>query len=76
MRDLATDPEDAGITSAIITLAHLLGIEVVAEGVETREQLDFLREQRCNSAQGFFFSQPLPAIEFAHLFRQGPRYLN
>lgn len=77
IRDLATDHEDAGITSAIITLAHLLDIEVVAEGVETREQLDFLREQHCNSAQGFFFSQPLPPEDFARLYNQGlPRSIN
>lgn len=77
IRDLATDREDAGITSAIITLAHLLDIEVVAEGVETREQLDFLREQHCNSAQGFFFSQPLPPDDFARLYSEGlPRSVN
>ena len=77
VRDLATDRDDAGITSAIIALAHLLDIEVVAEGVETREQLDFLRERRCSGAQGFFFSHPLPADDFARLYHQGlPRHLN
>ncbi len=51
---------DAAITSVIITLAHELGHKVVAEGVETVEQLDFLRDESCDAAQGFFFSRPLP----------------
>lgn len=52
---------DAAITSAIITLAHELGHRVVAEGVETAQQLEFLEAHRCDAAQGFFLSRPLPA---------------
>ena len=56
-------PEDRtqrGIGLTIISLARQLGLHVVAEGVETRQQVDFLRENACSSAQGFYFSAPLP----------------
>ena len=63
VRDLATDPDDASLVMAIITLAHNLKLEVVAEGVETEEQLKFLRLLRCDEIQGFLFSKGLPADE-------------
>ncbi|NNG23475.1 putative bifunctional diguanylate cyclase/phosphodiesterase [Telluria aromaticivorans] len=63
VRPLAYSPEMRTVVSAIITLAHTLGIAVVAEGVETVEQLDFLREQRCDAVQGYYFSHPLSAAE-------------
>ena len=59
--DITTDPDDAAITSTIITMAHSLQLKVVAEGVETAEQLDFLRAQHCDEIQGFWFSRPLTA---------------
>jgi diguanylate cyclase (GGDEF)-like protein/PAS domain S-box-containing protein len=59
--DITTDPDDAAITSTIITMAHSLQLKVVAEGVETVEQLDFLRAQHCDEIQGFWFSRPLTA---------------
>jgi diguanylate cyclase (GGDEF)-like protein/PAS domain S-box-containing protein len=59
--DITTDPDDAAITSTIITLAHSLQVRVVAEGVETAEQLAFLRAQRCDEIQGYWFSRPLTA---------------
>jgi predicted signal transduction protein with EAL and GGDEF domain len=59
--DITTDPDDAAITSTIITMAHSLDLNVIAEGVETPEQLAFLRSQRCDEIQGHWLSKPLPA---------------
>ncbi len=61
VRDITHDPDDAAIVTAITTMAHHLGIEVIAEGVETREQLEFLRRCECDAMQGYYLSQPLPA---------------
>ena len=65
VRDLENDPGDAAIVLAIITLAHNLGLEVIAEGVETEGQLNMLERYRCNDAQGYFFSHPLLSEEAA-----------
>ncbi|MGN6788552.1 MAG: EAL domain-containing protein, partial [Rhodanobacteraceae bacterium] len=59
--DITTDPDDAAITATIITMAHSLQIKVVAEGVETAEQLAFLRAQRCDEIQGYWLSRPISA---------------
>ncbi len=62
VQDVTENPEDATIASAIIALAHNLGLGVIAEGVETEDQLEFLRRHRCDTYQGFFFSRPLPEL--------------
>ena len=62
--DIPENQDDVTITSAIIAMAHRLNLGVVAEGVETQSQLDFLKQQGCEMAQGYFFSRPLPAAEF------------
>ncbi len=62
--------DDQSITKAIIDLAHNLRFKVLAEGVETAEQLDFLREQHCDYYQGYYFSRPVPAAEFAQLLKK------
>jgi EAL domain-containing protein (putative c-di-GMP-specific phosphodiesterase class I) len=67
VRDLATDPDDAGIVSAVIAIGRSLEKRVVAEGVETREQLAFLREKNCPDGQGFFFSPAVPAAGMVEL---------
>ncbi|GAB1393297.1 hypothetical protein MASR1M60_14600 [Rhodocyclaceae bacterium] len=71
VRDLTQDPSSAAIAMAIISLSHSLGLSVIAEGVETEAQLNFLRIRHCDEMQGFFFSRPLPADEFAALLRSG-----
>ncbi|HWP46038.1 MAG TPA: EAL domain-containing protein [Candidatus Limnocylindrales bacterium] len=70
IRDLTTDPNDAMIAKVVITLAHGLKLEVVAEGVETQEQLNFLKQLQGDEVQGYLFSKPLPAEEFEELLRQ------
>ena len=59
--DLACDPDDAAITTTIIAMAHSLGLNVVAEGVETQAQMEFLRDHRCDEIQGYWLSPPLDA---------------
>ncbi|MBF0311456.1 MAG: EAL domain-containing protein [Magnetococcales bacterium] len=68
VRELTADSHDAAIVTAIISLAHNLGKHVVAEGAETAEQVEFLREKGCIEVQGYFFGRPLPADEFARRF--------
>jgi diguanylate cyclase (GGDEF)-like protein/PAS domain S-box-containing protein len=65
--DLATDPDDAVIVQAIIALGHKLNLRVVAEGVETAEQLEFLRQSGCDEMQGYLFGMPMIASDFAAL---------
>jgi PAS domain S-box-containing protein len=72
VKDLPRDAEDAAIAKAIIAMARSLKLAVVAEGVETAEQLAFLQQHGCDLVQGFLFSRPVPADEFAALLA-GPR---
>ena len=64
IRDVADNQEDAAITRAIITMAHGLNLLVIAEGVETQEQMDFLKASQCDEIQGYLISRPLPAAQF------------
>ena len=73
IRDVTTDPDDATITVAMIKLAHSLGLKVVAEGVETRAQLDFLIRHGCDEMQGYYFSQPLPLEGASKVLMDGYR---
>jgi diguanylate cyclase (GGDEF)-like protein/PAS domain S-box-containing protein len=63
IRDAISDPDDAAITLTITSLAHSLRLKVVAEGVETEGQLNFLRSHGCDEMQGFYFARPLPVEE-------------
>jgi diguanylate cyclase (GGDEF)-like protein/PAS domain S-box-containing protein len=73
VRDITTNPEDAAITLAIIGLAHSLKLKVVAEGVETEGQLNFLSLHCCDEMQGFYFAKPAAPAECEALLRQGRR---
>jgi diguanylate cyclase (GGDEF)-like protein/PAS domain S-box-containing protein len=64
---LALDADDAAILTAVINMARSLRLQVVAEGVETRRELEFLHEQHCTQAQGFYFSRPVPVSNFVGL---------
>lgn len=69
INDITTDPSDRAIVAAITVMAQQLKLEVIAEGVETRQQLDYLRELQCGYVQGYYFSKPLPADEIMFLRR-------
>ncbi len=73
VRDCTSDADDAAIVQAIVTMAHALGIQTVAEGVETKEQIEFLRRNGCDAMQGYYFSRPVPAEEITRLLREQRR---
>ena len=60
VKDIISDPDDAAICTAIIAMAHQLNLRVIAEGVETEDQLDFLLRYQCNAIQGYYYSPPVP----------------
>ena len=70
IRDVTVDPDDAAIAQAIIAMGRSLKLHVIAEGVETQEQLAFLREQQCHGMQGYLFSRPVPAEEITPLLKK------
>ncbi len=71
VRDVTSDADDAAIAQAVITLGHTLDLRVIAEGVETAEQLAFLRRNHCDEMQGYLFGRPMPADEFTKLLASG-----
>ncbi|VAW51108.1 diguanylate cyclase/phosphodiesterase (GGDEF & EAL domains) with PAS/PAC sensor(s) [hydrothermal vent metagenome] len=71
IKDVVSNADDAKITTAIIAMAHSLKLNIVAEGVETQQQLDFLQQQDCQLIQGYFFSQPLAAEPLTKLLEGG-----
>ena len=71
IHEVTTNERDAAIVDAIILLARALGLKTVAEGIETPDQLEFLKEKGCDLAQGFYFSKPVPADEMEKLIHQG-----
>ena len=72
--DVTTSADDAALSTAIIAIAHGLRMHVVAEGVETREQADFLRDKDCDQMQGYLFSRPVPARDFERMLQEGRRF--
>jgi diguanylate cyclase (GGDEF)-like protein len=71
VRDLATDPNDAAIVGSVVAMAHELNLKVVAEGVETQQQLAFLKDRRCDVVQGTLFSEPVPADAIGQMIALG-----
>ena len=71
VRNITSSPNDAAIALAIISMAHSLKLSVVAEGVESRPQLEYLRRNRCDEIQGFYFSRALPALELGQIIVAG-----
>lgn len=70
--DVTVDRNAAAVCDAIIRLGHSLGKKIVAEGVETEAQLDFLRLRRCDEAQGFLFAKPMPAADLTRMLGRNP----
>ncbi len=70
INEIVSRPQDASIVRAIVSLAHSLGLKVVAEGVETHAQLHFVKAAGCDEYQGYYFSRPLPAGDFERLIRE------
>jgi diguanylate cyclase (GGDEF)-like protein/PAS domain S-box-containing protein len=71
IRQIGAAPDETGIVTAVISMAHSLKLRVVAEGVETREELEFLRAHHCDEVQGYYFSRPVLPDVFAALLRTG-----
>lgn len=71
VRDIMVDPNDAAIVATIIAMTHHLNLKVIAEGVETEDQLHFLHQNRCNEVQGYWFSPPVSADELEKMLRTG-----
>jgi EAL domain-containing protein (putative c-di-GMP-specific phosphodiesterase class I) len=75
VNDLTTDANDAAIATAVIVMAHSLGLGVVAEGVETEEQLHFLLDHGCDDFQGYLIGRPVPEEDFRRLLEERGAHL-
>jgi diguanylate cyclase (GGDEF)-like protein/PAS domain S-box-containing protein len=73
VRDIQTDESDAAIVETIISMAHHLGLKVIAEGVETGFEFDFLNQRDCGRYQGYYFSRPVPEKDFTPLLKSGKK---
>ena len=71
IRQISTAPDDTAIVTAMISMGRSLKLRVVAEGVETQEELAFLQAHQCDEAQGYYFSRPVPPDQFASLLKAG-----
>ena len=71
VRDINADADDAAIAQAVVTLGHSMNLRVIAEGVETAEQLAFLRRNQCDEMQGYLYGKPVPAHEFGNILQEG-----
>nr|WP_157323302.1 EAL domain-containing protein [Paenibacillus anseongense] len=71
VRDIMVDPNDAAIVTTIIAMTRHLNLKVIAEGVETEEQLHFLHQNRCNEVQGYWFSPPVNAVQLENMLSHG-----
>jgi EAL domain-containing protein (putative c-di-GMP-specific phosphodiesterase class I) len=71
VKEIPGNASDSALTAAVINMAHSLGLRVVAEGVETPEQAEFLREMGCDEFQGFLFSPAVPSEDYGRLLREG-----
>ncbi|MBR3215378.1 MAG: EAL domain-containing protein, partial [Exiguobacterium sp.] len=69
-KNIESDEKDAALVKTIIRMAHELDLNVIAEGVETENQVAFLKAESCNQAQGYFYNRPLPAEEIEVFFQQ------
>jgi EAL domain-containing protein (putative c-di-GMP-specific phosphodiesterase class I) len=75
IKDIPDNQDDIEITSAVIAMARNLNLKVVAEGIETVEQLTFLRHQRCDIGQGYLFDKPIPGDQLLTSLRRYPHWL-
>jgi diguanylate cyclase len=71
VRQLSNSGSEAAIVIAVISMARSLKLRVIAEGIETQAELDFLRAHQCDEAQGYYFSEPIPADKFMEVLRHG-----
>jgi EAL domain-containing protein (putative c-di-GMP-specific phosphodiesterase class I) len=71
VRQISDSGDDTSIVTAVIAMSRSLKLRVIAEGVETLKELEFLRAHHCDEAQGYYFSRPVPAAQYAMLLRTG-----
>jgi EAL domain-containing protein (putative c-di-GMP-specific phosphodiesterase class I) len=75
VRNITSDPKDAALATAIVMIGHSMEIDVIAEGVETMEQLNILKNIHCDKIQGFLVSRPLPPEEVEAFLKKGKHFV-